>query len=142
MATTTPCRQIPVPPIVVDCYKSMFGYPPTHAILYQLMHHLETADTSLICAAIEYTALTAPRPTWAYANAVISRQLAKGSRTADDFNRDNEAFRRQSTYQPGFYKPVEKRVLAQQYSQRDWTGPEYADIDRMSPEDEALCATL
>ena len=120
MATTIHCRQIPVPPIVIECYKTMLGYPPTHAIMYQLLKYLEVADISLICAAIEYTAFTAPRPTWAYANAVISRQIAKGSRTSDDFNRDNAAFRQQQTYQPRYYQPSPHQVMAQQYNQRDY----------------------
>lgn len=139
MATTTHCRQIPVPPIIIDCYRSMLGYSPTHAIQYQLLKYLEVAEISLICAALEYTAYTAPRPTWAYANAVISRQIAKGSKSADDFIRDNLAFRNCQAYQPRYYQPGPKKVLGQQYSQRDY---DPAEVNDMSPEDIARAAML
>lgn len=146
MASTTLCAQTLVPPIVTECYRSMLGYPATAAVQYQLLKHLETVEASMICAILEYTAAEATRPTWAYANAIITRQTAMGSRTAEDFNRACAAFRQQkaqpAAYQPGYYRPAPKKVLAQQYNQRDYSGPEYANIDRMSPEDEALCATL
>lgn len=122
MAITTSCARTPVPTIVLDCYKSMLGYMATGNIQLQLLKHLETVEPSLICAALEYTAQCAPRPSWAYANATITRQAAMGSRTAEDFNNACAAFRAQqkNTYRPGFYRHSGKPVLAQQYSQRDY----------------------
>lgn len=126
MAITTSCARTPVPTIILDCYKSMLGHQASGNIQMQLLKHLESVEPSLICAALEYTAQCAPRPSWAYANATITRQAAMGSRTAEDFNNACAAFRAQqkNTYRPGFYQHSGKPVLAQQYSQRDYDSKE------------------
>lgn len=118
MAITTSCARTPVPTIVLECYKSMLGHHAAPSTLLQLQKHLETVEPSLICAALEYTAQCAPRPTWAYANATISRQAAMGSRTAEDFNAACAAYRQEHTagYRPQFYKAQPK----QQFSQREY----------------------
>lgn len=136
MAITTSCARTPVPTTVLECYKSMLGYQATPAILMQLLKHLETVEPSLICAALEYTAQCAPRPSWAYANATITRQAAMGSRTAEDFNAACAAYREQHSkgYRPRFYK-----AIAQPYSQRDYI-PE--EVNDMSAEDLAAAALL
>lgn len=49
----------------------------------EMMEH--GVSSTLICAVLEYTA-GAPRPSWAYARAVILRNFAKGINSEDDFN--------------------------------------------------------
>lgn len=122
MAITTSCARTPVPTIILDCYKSVLGNVASYNTQLQLLKHLESVEPSLICAVLEYTAQCAPRPSWAYANATITRQAAIGSRTAEDFNNACAAFRAQqkNTYRPGFYQHSVPPVLAQQYSQRDY----------------------
>ena len=104
MAITTSCARTPVPTIVLECYRSMLGYPAAPSVRMQMAKQLETAEASLLCAALEYTAAHAPRPTWAYAKAVIDRQIILGSRTAADFNKACAAFRERPGYTPGFYQ--------------------------------------
>lgn len=104
MAITTSCARTPVPTIVLECYRSMLGYPAAPSVRLQMAKQLEIADPSLLCAALEYTAEHAPRPTWAYAKAVIDRQIILGSKTAADFNRACAAFRDRPGYRPGYYQ--------------------------------------
>lgn len=143
MAITTSCARTPVPTIILDCYKSVLGYVASYNTQLQLLKHLETVEPSLICAALEYTAQCAPRPSWAYANATISRQAAMGSRTAEDFNAACAAYRAKQqprAYRPGFYQhSVSKPVYAQQYDQREYNP---AEVNDMSAEDLAEAAQL
>lgn len=104
MAITTSCARTPVPTIVLECYRSMLGYPAAPSVRLQMAKQLEIAEPSLLCAALEYTAEHAPRPTWAYAKAVIDRQIIMGSRTASDFNKACAAFREMPGYTPGYYQ--------------------------------------
>lgn len=71
------------------------------------------AEVDLLAAIIEYTA-GAPRPSWAYARAVIERQMAAGARTADDFRRGVDEWRATRT------AGARQRDPARDYEQREY----------------------
>lgn len=139
--------------IVEACYYTQLGYSPTPAIKGQIAQMMaDGADHSLICAVLEYTAKTAPRPTWAYARSVIERQMVAGSRTADDFcqsverylaEKQKKARARVDCYRDGEYFSSRtqwgKRVIEQQYGQREYDPKAY---DGLSPEQLAEMAKL
>lgn len=125
--------------LIKQCFRVQFGYAPFPAVLDTIAGYLETVEPSLICAVIEYTVQTAPRPSWAYANAVIKRQIAAGSKTAEDFSAACDAFRASSgstvEYKPGYYR---RRNSQQDYQQRDYDD----SVNDMSAEDLAEAARL
>lgn len=116
---------------VRNCFASQLGYWPSEATSNEVEQLLDDgADVSLICAVIEYTARTAPRPTWRYACTVVRRQLAAGVTDADGFNAACAAFwaARKATkaeYKAGYYKPA---VQEQAYHQRQYDPAEYDEI--------------
>ncbi len=97
MATTTNCIQTSVPTsdlsLCLSAYQYTLGYPASRSVQIQLIKLLETDCASLICAVLEYTAATAPRPSWPYARAVINKQLAMGNKSAEGFNAACERYR-------------------------------------------------
>jgi len=121
--------------LVSSCYASQLGYWPTAAIMEQLRTMMNGgADASLLCAVLEYTAQSAPRPSWAYARTVLQKQIAAGVKDADGFNQACSAYRAARSaaapaYTPGYYKP---QVQEQRYEQRHYDPAEYDDI----PEDQ------
>lgn len=76
------------------------------------------ASLDLICAVIRYTA-GAPRPSWAYARAVLRRQMDMGTRTAADFQA-REAARASA--------PPPKRVIEQCYGQRPYDPADFGEL--------------
>lgn len=115
---------------ITKCYTANLGYWPTPSIMDELLSMVEAgADVSLLCAVLEYTAQTAPRPTWAYARVVLRKQLAAGVRDADGFNAACNAFRAARAaalpaYKGGYYRPA---VQEQKYQQRHYDDS-YNDI--------------
>lgn len=127
---------------IAAAYTLYFGYRMPYAIERQCENLLtQTACTaSLIVAVIEYTTITAPRPAWPYARAVINRQLAAGVTDAAGFAAACQAYTDRQQLQPS---PARcggvKRVIEQQYSQREYDPGEY---DGPSAEDIAEAAAL
>lgn len=123
--------------LVQSCFVHQLGYWPSTGAMEQLRQLMdEGAGADLVCAVLEYTAATAPKPSWAYARTVLRKQLNAGVRTAEAFNAACEAYyaaRAEAAsaapaYTPGYYKGGgPKKVIEQQYSQRQY-GPELDEI--------------
>ena len=88
------------------------------------------AMPDLIAAVIEYSA-AAPRPSWAYARTVLVRQLAMGTRTAEQFEAACDSYRRKAAEKAASWRG--KILPEQNYSQRDYGlmegGMSQADIE-------------
>ena len=86
------------------------------------------ASADLVAEVLRYTA-GAPRPSWAYSRAVLRRQMAMGTRTAEEFAA-REAERAENSMQnwgnSGFGKP--KRVIEQLYAQRAYDAAEFGEL--------------
>lgn len=82
------------------------------------------AMPDLIAAVIEYSA-GAPRPSWAYARTVLIRQLAMGTRTAEQFEAACDSYRRKAAEKAASWRG--KILPEQNYSQREY-GPEYGGM--------------
>lgn len=82
------------------------------------------AMPDLIAAVIEYSA-GAPRPSWAYARTVLVRQLAMGTRTAEQFEAACDSYRRKAAEKAASWRG--KILPEQNYSQREY-GPEYGGM--------------
>lgn len=80
------------------------------------------AGADLVAEIIRYTA-GAPRPSWAYARAVLRRQMAMGTRTAEDFAA-REAARAERIHANG----MPKRVIEQCYEQRRYDAAEFGEL--------------
>ena len=134
---------------IEGAYYAAIGYSMTQTIRNQIAALMEQgAAPDLIAAVLEYTA-EAPRPSWAYARAVLRRQMDTGTRTAEDFAQSVEAYRRKAaeraagpdcwSSERGYYASRGPRRLPEQcYSQREY-GPE---LDGPSPEDIAAARML
>jgi len=105
------------------------GYYPTPYISGQFEALAkEGATPELIAAVLDYTAEHAPRPTWAYARAVIGRKLAEGITTGAAFEASvaawygRQAAPRAAADQLPAGQPARptKRVIEQCYAQRDY----------------------
>lgn len=114
-------------PQLMAVYQQELGYPMPPAVQRQCARLLtESGCTAgLIAAVIEYTAVTAPRPSWPYARSVINAQLTAGVTTAEAFEAACNAFRAKRA------RVGTKRLPEQSYTQRDY-GPE---VDGPSEED-------
>ena len=127
---------------IAAAYRLYFGYPMPYAIQRQCENLLSQTEctASLIIAVIEYTTITAPRPAWPYARAVINRQLAAGATDAAGFSAACQAYADRQQLQPSPARSGGvKRVIEQQYSQREYDPEEY---DGPSKEDIAEAAAL
>lgn len=83
------------------------------------------AGADLVAEIIRYTA-GAPRPSWAYARAVLRRQMAMGTRTAEDFTaREAERAERGLHYGEN---GMPKRVIEQCYGQRRYDAAEFGEL--------------
>ena len=133
---------------IEGAYYAAIGYSMTQAIRNQIAALMEQgAAPDLIAAVLEYTA-EAPRPSWAYARAVLRRQMDTGTRTAEDFQQSVEAYRRKAaeraagpdcwSAERGYYASRPRRLPEQCYSQREY-GPE---LNGPSPEDIAEAMKL
>ena len=67
-------------------YEDSIGRPMPRVVEREIAEMMERGvSSSLIGAVLEYTA-AAPRPSWAYARAVILRNYAKGINDEEEFN--------------------------------------------------------
>lgn len=106
-----------------SAYYATFGRTIAPVVRAQMVQMLEQgAAPDLIAAVIEYSA-AAPRPSWAYARAVLRRQMDMGTRTAADFDNACSNFRRKAAERAA----GPRRVAEQCYSQREY-GPELAGM--------------
>lgn len=66
-------------PAVKALYQEVFGRPLPSFVAAELDEYDSrfAIDPSLIEAVIEYTAVTAPRPTWLYARTVLNEQMSR-----------------------------------------------------------------
>lgn len=129
--------------MLAEVYQDVLCRPMPRFVAAELAERMQAgAQPDMLAAILEYTG-GAPRPSWAYARAVIDRQLAMGARTAAAFRAGVEQYRAARCTQtaqpgqPGQYGP--KRVQEQQYSQRPY---DPADDDALSPEQLAELARL
>lgn len=129
--------------MLAEVYQDVLGRPMPRFVASELAERMQAgAQPDMLAAILQYTG-GAPRPSWAYARAVIDRQMAMGTRTAAAFKRGVEQYRAArctETAQPG--QPGQyglKRVQEQQYSQRPY---DPAEDDLLSPEQLAELARL
>lgn len=109
--------------VLEGAYFATFGRTIAPVVRAQMVQMLEQgAAPDLIAAVIEYSA-AAPRPSWAYARAVLRRQMDMGTRTAADFDNACSNFRRKAAERAA----GPRRVAEQCYSQREY-GPELAGM--------------
>ena len=117
-------------------YYMALGYYPPPRIQAQMEAITDAgAAPSLIVAVLDYTAEHAPRPSWAYAQAVLRRKLAEGILSGEAFTASVAAWYglqdAQRTAAPqGRRQP--KQVLEQLYEQRTYDPAQY---DSLSPEE-------
>lgn len=83
------------------------------------------AGADLVAEIIRYTA-GAPRPSWAYARAVLRRQMAMGTRTAADFAAREAERAERGLQNAGNGMP--KRVIEQCYEQRRYDVAEFGEL--------------
>lgn len=83
------------------------------------------AGADLVAEIIRYTA-GAPRPSWAYARAVLRRQMAMGTRTAEDFAAREAERAERGLHYGGNGMP--KRVIEQCYGQRRYDAAEFGEL--------------
>lgn len=109
---------------VAEAWEDTFSRHMPRAILVEIMEfHRQGAGFDLVAEIIRYTA-GAPRPSWAYARAVLRRQMAAGVQSAKGFlAAENARAGRQWSHG--------KRVIEQAYEQREYNP---ADFDELSDE--------
>lgn len=132
---------------IEGAYFATYGRAIAPVVRTQMQAMLEQgAAPDLIAAVIEYSA-AAPRPSWAYARTVIQRQMQQGTRTAAEFTAACAAYRQKAAQrarpdcwnaEQGYYSSRPKRVIEQQYPQREYS-PEDGG---MSAEDIAAARML
>lgn len=83
------------------------------------------AGADLVAEIIRYTA-GAPRPSWAYARAVLRRQMAMGTRTAEDFTAREAERAERGLHYGGNGMP--KRVIEQCYEQRSYNAADFGEL--------------
>lgn len=114
--------------MVAEMYLDTLGRPMPRFVLKQVLELFDAGiQPDMVCAVLAYTA-GAPRPSWAYARAVIERQAAGGARTAEDFYGNVSSWRQKRAQAPG--EP--RRIRDQQYEQRQYDREELDGI----PEDQ------
>lgn len=69
---------------VLDTYEDVFGRPMPRFVQREVADLLADVQTDMVVAVLEYTAC-APRPSWAYARAVLIRNRDMGVRSAVAF---------------------------------------------------------
>lgn len=111
-------------------YEATYGRKMPPVIRSQIRDLMaQGAMPDLIAAVIEYSA-AAPRPSWAYARAVLVRQLAMGTRTAEQFEAACDSYRRKAAEKAASWRKI---LPEQNYSQRDYGpmegGMSQADIE-------------
>ena len=132
---------------IEGAYFATYGRAIAPVVRTQMQAMMEQgAAPDLLAAVIEYSA-AAPRPSWAYARTVIQRQMQQGTRTAAEFTAACAAYRQKAAQrarpdcwnaEQGYYSSRPKRVIEQQYPQREYS-PEDGG---MSAEDIAAARML
>lgn len=109
---------------IEEAYTAIYGRKMPPVIRSQIRSLMaQGAMPDLIAAVIEYSA-AAPRPSWAYARAVLERQLSMGTRTAEQFEAACDRYRRKAAEKAASWRKI---LPEQNYSQREY-GPEYGGM--------------
>lgn len=129
------------PNLDLECCKSAYymalGYYPSPRIIQQMEILFSSGVCpALLVAVLEYTGEHAPRPTWAYAQCVLSRKMAEGVRSAEAFRASVDAWYRQAAATRAAaavateQKPPRrvKQVVEQAYSQRDYSDARFSGV--------------
>ncbi len=130
--------------MLAEVYADVLGRPMPRFVAAELAERMQAgAQPDMLAAVLEYTG-GAPRPSWAYARAVIDRQMGQGVLTASAFRRGVEQYRAERAALPPQHAPIgtakpQKRVIEQQYEQRPY---DPAEDDTLSPEQLAELARL
>lgn len=114
--------------MVGEMYLDTLGRPMPAYIQHEVLQLIDSGiQPDMVCAVLAYTA-GAPRPSWAYARAVLDKQIAMGARTAADFQGNVSSWRdaRAAAKVPPLQ--ARKRTVEQQYDQRHYDPKEYDDI--------------
>lgn len=122
--------------MLAAAYEDAFSRHMPRAVAIEMLRMMQHgAAPELIVAVLDYST-GAPRPSWAYARAVLQRQMAMGTRTAADFAQKEQQRaadrRRREEENPGWQswgRP--KRVIEQMYDQRRYDPGEF---EGLSPE--------
>lgn len=108
---------------IAELYEDVFCRHMPGIVAMEIMAMMAAgAGADLVAEIIRYTA-GAPRPSWAYARAVLRRQMAMGTRTAEDFTA-REAARAERIHANG----MPKRVIEQCYEQRRYDAAEFGEL--------------
>ena len=108
---------------IAELYEDVFCRHMPGIVAMEIMAMMAAgAGADLVAEIIRYTA-GAPRPSWAYARAVLRRQMAMGTRTAEDFAA-REAARAEHIHANG----MPKRVIEQCYEQRRYDAAEFGEL--------------
>lgn len=108
---------------IAELYEDVFCRHMPGIVAMEIMAMMAAgAGADLVAEIIRYTA-GAPRPSWAYARAVLRRQMAMGTRTAEDFAA-REAARAERIHANG----MPKRVIEQCYEQRRYDAAEFGEL--------------
>lgn len=103
-----------------EIYAQMFGHEPSVWDRRDAAFYVERGmDASLIALALRDTA-AAPRPSWTYTVAILRRCLTEGCLTLEAWDRRKQLHAEA--------RPQRRKVAAQDYSQRSYTG---AELDRL-----------
>ena len=107
-------------------YEDVFSRHMPGIVAMEIMAMMAAgAGADLVAEIIRYTA-GAPRPSWAYARAVLRRQMAMGTRTAADFAAREAERAERGLQNAGNGMP--KRVIEQCYEQRRYDAAEFGEL--------------
>lgn len=99
-------------------FREAFGRDPSRWDCIDIAYYAERMHRDMIPLAIRAT-LDAPRPTWSYAVAILSRCLRERCLTPDAFHARTAAHRAKRAQQAQTRRSAQ--VPAQQYTQREYT---------------------
>lgn len=111
---------------IAELYEDVFCRHMPGIVAMEIMAMMAAgAGADLVAEIIRYTA-GAPRPSWAYARAVLRRQMAMGTRTAADFAAREAERAERGLQNAGNGMP--KRVIEQCYEQRRYDAAEFGEL--------------
>ena len=115
-----------MPRELLELYEDVFCRHMPGIVAMEIMTMMAAgAGADLVAEIIRYTA-GAPRPSWAYARAVLRRQMAMGTRTAEDFAAREAERAERGLQNAGNGMP--KRVIEQCYEQRRYDAAEFGEL--------------
>lgn len=115
-----------MPRELLELYEDVFCRHMPGIVAMEIMTMMAAgAGADLVAEIIRYTA-GAPRPSWAYARAVLRRQMAMGTRTAADFAAREAERAERGLQNAGNGMP--KRVIEQCYEQRRYDAAEFGEL--------------